>query len=109
MEISKTFGLGSLKPTNEPLFRALHKSVVKLFRLIKKSDTTITVNIYYQKSGSSNYYLIPRNFSFDTECYMVDIISDGQEIVLEPGDSLYGSATNSDVVDYIITGKEEIT
>lgn len=78
---------------------------IKFFRVYNTSGGAEDVTIWAKPGATSRVIFKSATLAGAT---MAEVLTNGTELALEEGDLIEGDATNATVVDYIITGDEEL-
>jgi len=102
----KSLADGQLTTTKTALYTAgtSTQAVSKKITLVNTSPSMIKVNLYFLESGGTSRHLIP--YDMELAGYYSAIVDDEQ--TLEEGDAIQGDASVSNVIDYTISGVENI-
>jgi len=101
----KSLADGQLPATTGDLYTvpASTRALIKTIKVVNLNTTAETINLYLKPSGGTARCIIPKNLSLGAGYLLV--VDD--ELTLEAGDKLQGSATTAAMVDYTISGVEE--
>jgi len=104
--IIKSLADGQLPATTGTLYivPASTRALIKTIKVVNLNTIAETINLYLEPSGGTARCIIPKNLSLGIGYLLV--VDD--ELTLEAGDKLQGSATDATMVDYTISGVEEL-
>lgn len=104
---SQTFSVGKIATSETVLYAQLtpgKKAVVEMFRLIRNSEVSpINLELFFTHN-KTKVRILPINFSLE-EQFLVDILSTGEQLTLQYGDSLTGKCDVGNSLDFILTGE----
>lgn len=101
----KALGDGFIPDAVETIFTATanRATYVKEFTLLNESTTTQTILIYVNRTGENRQW---KRFELQQN-EAADVLTDGQTMLLEEGDTIVAVTTSTDAVHYTLSGVEE--
>lgn len=104
LEQNKVFAEGFLGINETSILTAENETVVRFFRITNKGGTFIRFGFnHVSKTGQR----VPLTNTISmTPGWALDILDEGQEISLQPGESITGWADLPDVISYVVSGKQ---
>lgn len=102
----KALGDGFIPDALATIFTATANvaTYVKEFTLINEDSAAQTILIYVNRSGENRFW---KRFELNQN-EAADVLTDGQTMLLEEGDTIVAETTSADAVHYTLSGVEEI-
>jgi hypothetical protein len=105
---SYTFNVGKVY-SGSPLITNNNENGVKyvityLHFVRVREDVGPRLNVTFVKNGRSAN-LLPINFSLSGDYYVLDILGEGQSLVLLKGDFLIATSDNNDAIEFVVSGE----
>lgn len=96
--------LADAKASMYTVAAATQAVVTKITLVSKEASTTRAVNLYFKESGGTSRNIIP----VDTALKAGYLLVMDDEVTLEAGDMIEGDAAVADMIDYVVSGYENV-